>query len=123
MWPRSVRGDSLAHHGGGLSCRCDSCGVTRLSGLRAFTGGAEFLPVWGAAAVGEIGEQSKNREIKHGIHADGDAEKPAERPGKRFVRGGHDEFRKLQAGRKKGDKRNRECGFTWHREGQGKKSH
>ena len=83
----------------------------------------ELLISLGVAAVGEIREQGKNRKVEGGVDADGDAEKPAERPGKRFVRGGHDEFRKLQTGRKKGDKRDRESGFTWHREGQGKKSH
>ena len=81
-----------------------------------------MLISFGAAAVGEIGEQGKNRKVKDGIDADGDPEKPAERPGQGFVRGWHDEFRKLQTGRKKGYKRDRESGFAWHRQGQRQKS-
>ncbi len=33
------------------------------------------------------------------------------------------ELGNFQTGRKKGDYRHGDCGFAWHREGQGKKSH
>jgi len=71
----------------------------------------------GAAATDEIDEQSENRKIEDGIDANGDAEKPAESPCERFVCGRHDEFRNLQARRKKGNQGDRQIGFAGDRPG------
>lgn len=49
----------------------------------------------GPLAIGEIGEQSEDREVEDGVPADSDSKKPAESPGEGFVRRRHHEFRYL----------------------------
>lgn len=82
-----------------------------------------MLAILRAAAVDEVGEQNKNREVEDGIDTDGDAKKPAKGPGQRRVCGGHDEFRKLQAGRQKGNERDGLIGFAGDRPGEREKPH
>jgi hypothetical protein len=77
----------------------------------------------GVAAIDEIAQQGKNREVEHGIDADGDAEKPAERPGEGCVCRGHDEFGDFETWRKKDHQRDGKSGFACHGPGQHKKSH
>lgn len=62
--------------------------------------------------IEEKSEQGEDREVERGVHADRDAQKPAESPRQGCVFRGHGEFRDFQAGRKKGHQRNGKRGFA-----------
>jgi len=92
-------------------------------GRTEFADTAGMLAILRAAAVDEVGEQNKNREVEDGIDTDGDAKKPAKGPGQGLMCGGHEEFRNLQAGRHQGNERDGLIGFAGDRPGEREKPH
>ena len=62
-----------------------------------------MLAAFCAAAIDQICQERKNREIKDGVDADGDSQKPAEGPGERGMRLRHDQLGDFEAGRKQQD--------------------
>ena len=86
-------------------------------------GGIGLLALSRAAAIHDVGEQRKNREIEDGVDADGNAQKPAEGPGQRFVYGGCEELCNFEAGRHKENERDWQGGFAGARPHQREKPH